>query len=384
MINTTIEKQCTVTSSKRVHLSERTSSGVPFYCSKEIIEKVNGGMPSETDFISEEQYKIIKDRFGVPQPKDLLLTTRGTIGVPYLYKSNDKFYFADGNLTWLKDFKSTLSSKYLYYWFQTKEARKCLEAISKGTAQQALSIEGLKRLSIRIPDIKIQDQICEILSAYDDLIENNQKQIKLLEEAAQRLYKEWFVDLHFPGHEQTKIVDGVPEGWEEAEVGDVIGSIKRTTQIKTGDYHITGKIPVIDQSRDFIAGYTDDETSKIIMDDAVILFGDHTRILKYITFPFAKGADGTQVIVSNNENLPQVLFYWHLKNINLSNYHYARHFKYLKQHKIVVPIKAVSSEFASRVNPIMKQIQTLRDAIHCTSLARDYLLPKLMNGEIEI
>lgn len=112
MINTTIEKQCTVTSSKRVHLSERTSSGVPFYCSKEIIEKVNGGMPSETDFISEEQYKIIKDRFGVPQPKDLLLTTRGTIGVPYLYKSNDKFYFADGNLTWLKDFKSTLSSKY--------------------------------------------------------------------------------------------------------------------------------------------------------------------------------------------------------------------------------------------------------------------------------
>ena len=122
MIKTTIEQQCTVTSSKRVHLSERTNSGVPFYCSKEIIEKVNGTMPTETDFISEEQYINIKDKFGVPQPDDLLLTTRGTIGVPYLYRNNDKFYFDDGNLTWLKDFKSTLSSKYLYYWFQTKEA----------------------------------------------------------------------------------------------------------------------------------------------------------------------------------------------------------------------------------------------------------------------
>ena len=215
-------EQCVVTSSKRFHLSERITQGVPFYCSKEIIKKFNGEDVTECDYISEDLYKKVSNEFGVPKENDLLITTRGTIGIPYLYKRTDRFYFADGNLTWIKDFDSNLYSKFLYYWFQSYEGRKKFEALAKGTAQKAVPISGIKTLEIELPSLKSQKRIADILSAYDDLIENNRKQIKLLEEAAQRLYKEWFVDLHFPGHENTKIVDGVPEGWSKNPIQDFI------------------------------------------------------------------------------------------------------------------------------------------------------------------
>ena len=219
---TTIGEHCTVTSSKRFHLSDRSNSGIPFYCSKEIIQKVNNEEIDNCDYISEEFYEAVAKKYGVPQENDLLVTTRGTIGVPYLYKKSDKFYFADGNLTWMKDFHDTLFPQYLYYWFLSYEGQSKINAIAKGTAQKAVPIAGIKTLELKLPPIEIQRRIADILSVYDDLIANNQKQIKLLEEAAQRLYKEWFVDMRFPGYEHTKIVDGVPEGWDNVPLKKVV------------------------------------------------------------------------------------------------------------------------------------------------------------------
>lgn len=212
---TTIGLHCTVTSSKRFHVSERTKDGVPFYCSKEIIKKVNGEKITECDYISEDAYNRVKEEYGVPQTGDLLITTRGTYGIPYIYKEYDKFYFADGNLTWLKDFDDKLDAEYLYYWINSYEGQKKIDAIAKGTAQKAVPIALLKEIEIVIPENPIQKKVVVILKNYDQLIENNKKQIKLLEEAAQRLYKEWFIDLRFPGYENCKIVDGVPEGWSK-------------------------------------------------------------------------------------------------------------------------------------------------------------------------
>ena len=91
---TTIGAHCTVTSSKRFHLSDRCEEGVPFYCSKEIIQKVNGQAVTECDFIKEEFYEDVKERFGVPCVGDLLITSRGTYGIPYIYRESDRFYFA--------------------------------------------------------------------------------------------------------------------------------------------------------------------------------------------------------------------------------------------------------------------------------------------------
>ena len=241
---TIIGDHCTVTSSKRFHLSERSNSGVPFYCSKEIIQKNRGEEITDCDYISEELYLNIAEKFGVPQENDLLVTTRGTIGVPYLYRRNDRFYFADGNLTWIKDFKETLLPQFLYYWFRTHEGQKKIDAIAKGTAQKAVPIAGIKTLEISLPPVDVQRQIADILTTYDSLIENNQKQIKLLEEAAQRLYKEWFVDLRFPGHETTPIVDGIPQGWERMVLSEVTSVLKRGISPKYSD---NGKYSVINQ-----------------------------------------------------------------------------------------------------------------------------------------
>lgn len=376
-------EQCVVTSSKRFHLSERITQGVPFYCSKEIIKKFNGEDVTECDYISEDLYKKVSNEFGVPKENDLLITTRGTIGIPYLYKRTDRFYFADGNLTWIKDFDSNLYSKFLYYWFQSYEGRKKFEALAKGTAQKAVPISGIKTLEIELPSLKSQKRIADILSAYDDLIENNQKQIKLLEEAAQRLYKEWFVDLRFPGHENTEIVDGVPEGWIKEEIGKIIKKVHRTKQIVASEYKDEGSIPIVDQSRAFVAGYTNDLEARVDFGIPIIVFGDHTRIVKLIQFPFAKGADGTQLIISDCLEMPQRLLYCSIMNVDLSNYHYARHFKYLKEEKIMIPTVKVANEFENNVTGIFSKIQNCRDEIIRCQKTRDLLLPKLMSGEVE-
>ena len=376
-------EQCVVTSSKRFHLSERITQGVPFYCSKEIIKKFNGEDVTECDYISEDLYKKVSNEFGVPKENDLLITTRGTIGIPYLYKRTDRFYFADGNLTWIKDFDSNLYSKFLYYWFQSYEGRKKFEALAKGTAQKAVPISGIKTLEIELPSLKSQKRIADILSAYDDLIENNQKQIKLLEEAAQRLYKEWFVDLRFPEHENTKIVDGVPEGWIKEEIGKIIKKVHRTKQIVASEYKDEGSIPIVDQSRAFVAGYTNDLEARVDFGIPIIVFGDHTRIVKLIQFPFAKGADGTQLIISDCLEMPQRLLYCSIMNVDLSNYHYARHFKYLKEEKIMIPTVKVANEFENNVTGIFSKIQNGRDEIIRCQKTRNLLLPKLMSGEVE-
>ena len=189
--------------------------------------------------------------------------------------------------------------EYIGYYMRLPSFRGEFRAFSTMTTRASLRNEDLLGLEVKLPSIEIQKQIADILLAYDDLIENNQKQIKLLEEAAQRLYKEWFVDLRFPGHENTKIVDGVPEGWIKEEIGKIIKKVHRTKQIVASEYRDEGSIPIVDQSRAFVAGYTNDLEARVDFGIPIIVFGDHTRIVKLIQFPFAKGADGTQLIISD-------------------------------------------------------------------------------------
>ena len=277
-------------------------------------------------------------------------------------------------------------NEYVYYLI--KNFLPGLKSYNLGTAsgREYVSKSNFEKIElVAEQDKTIQKKIGEFLSRYDSLIENYQKQIKLLEEAAQRLYKEWFIDLHFPEHENTNIIDGVPEGWEKKKVGEVIAKVPRSKQIPTKDYQNEGAIPIIDQSRDYIAGYTDDIESRVESNEPYIVFGDHTRILKYVPFPFAKGADGTQLIMSNNLDLmPQCLLFTSLVSVDLSNYSYARHFKYLKEEEILVPTASIANAFSKHVAKWYAKIQLNREQLRLLSEARDRLLPKLMSGEIEI
>jgi len=187
-----------------------------------------------------------------------------------------------------------------------------------GVAQQHFNVTVAKELRIRVPDRNEQDKIVSIICAYNDLIENNLRRIKILEEMAQALYREWFVKFRFPGHENVRMVDSplrkIPEGWEVIKVRDLLKKIERKPRIKKRDYKSFGDIPIVDQGRDFVGGYTSDSDA---MHDAplpIIIFGDHTRILKYVDFPFASGADGTQLLRSNDKRMPMLLFFYVLFN----------------------------------------------------------------------
>lgn len=275
-----------------------------------------------------------------------------------------------------------------YVYYAVRNVLSNIKALDSGTAsgRENVSKSAFSRMEVIIDDdLLIQKRIATALSRYDSLIDNYQKQIKLLEEAAQRLYKEWFVNLRFPGLENTKIVDGVPEGWEKKSVGDMLRRMERTKQIPSNEYLKRGEIPVIDQSRNFVAGYTNDEDSRLKVTTPVILFGDHTRVLKYLSFSFARGADGTQLIMSNDiDRLPQSLFYNALVEKDLSNYSYARHFKYLKAEQILVPTKEIAQKFDTFAAKIYEQIQSCRHQLRLLTESRDRLLPKLLSGEIEV
>ena len=279
-----------------------------------------------------------------------------------------------------------LDCDFLYYYMGQQAIREAMAKTMVGASgRQRVNNKVFNDLQINLPPLSTQHRIATILSRYDSLIENYQKQIKLLEEAAQRLYKEWFIDLHFPEHENTNIIDGVPEGWEKKKVGEVIAKVPRSKQIPTKDYQNEGAIPIIDQSRNYIAGYTDDMESKVESNEPYIVFGDHTRVLKYVPFPFAKGADGTQLIMSNNLDLmPQCLLFTSLVSVDLSNYSYARHFKYLKEEEILVPTASIANAFSKHVAKWYAKIQLNREQLRFLTEARDRLLPKLMSGEITV
>ena len=183
---------CSISSSKRIFAKEYQSSGVPFFRGKEIIEKQKGESISTELYISRSRYDEIKIKYGVPKEGDMLLTSVGTLGIPYIVK-NENFYFKDGNLTWFSAFKG-LNSKFLYYWFLSPIAKNAIEAKAIGSTQKALTIDTLSKFEINLPDIDTQNRIASILSFIDDKIELNRRINDNLEQQAQALFKSWFVD----------------------------------------------------------------------------------------------------------------------------------------------------------------------------------------------
>lgn len=169
----TLSDVCYISSSKRIFAKEYQSSGIPFYRGKEIIEKYNGISISNKLFISSERYEEIKNKFGVPLEGDILLTSVGTLGIPWLV-DKEKFYFKDGNLTWLRN-NELITPRFLYYWLITSQAQNQINSKCIGSTQKALTIEILKKFYITFPDIKTQKKITSIIESIELKIDNNRK-----------------------------------------------------------------------------------------------------------------------------------------------------------------------------------------------------------------
>ena len=169
-----------ITSSKRIFSAEYVESGIPFYRSKEIIELHAGKNVTTELYISEEKFNEIKSKFEVPKADEILLTSVGTIGVPYLIKKSDQFYFKDGNLTWIKRFKNGFSGVVIYYWLKSESTQAKIKQNTIGSTQKALTIQALGNISIFIPDPKTLSRYTEFIKIVNSKIENNIYQIQTL------------------------------------------------------------------------------------------------------------------------------------------------------------------------------------------------------------
>ena len=385
---------CEITSSKRCLASVRTKEGIPFFCSKEIILLDKGENIEPTDFIPEEIYESVRDKFGVPKAGDLLLTTRGTNGIPYIYKESDKFYFADGNLSWFKNFKRNISNKYLYYWFKSAFGKHEVDAIAKGTAQKAVPIEGLRRIELKLPPLSTQHRIASTLSRYDSLIDNYQKQIKLLEEAAQRLYKEWFVNLRFPGHENTKIVDGVPEGWEKKKLEEIADIIMGQSP-KSEFYNKEQKGLPFHQG---VGSYGTRFVNDIVYTTSYTRIAEANSLLFSVRAPVGrlnisknKIVIGRGLAAMKHKNGMQSFLFYMLKerffkdNIIGNGSIFASISKNeLLNLRFIIPANSIIYKYERFASDIDAKIQKLDSQLRLLTESRDRLLPKLLSGEIEV
>lgn len=296
-------------------------------------------------------------------------------------------------------YESVSNVKFVKYAFDILQ-RDC-KKISQGTAQDNLSWKKLSTIKFPAPDIEIQDKIVFILSVYDDLIKNNQKQIKLLEEAAQRLYKEWFIDLRFPGYEDVKIVDGVPEGWAEDTIDSKFDLLSGYA-FKSAEFNAEGiyKIVTIKNVKD---GYFDsDNVSRML--DIPTKMPEHCKLLDGDILLSLTGNVGRVCIVhgdnyllnqrvakikSNNPTYAYCLF--RSKNMfdemnNLANGAAQQNLSPIRTGKIkvVFPTDKLIDTFEEIVSPMIEKITMLNKTTLLLSQARDRLLPKLMSGEIEV
>ena len=282
------------------------------------------------------------------------------------------------------------------YLFKSENFRKAIAGCSIGANIQNLSQGKLASYMAYVPSIEIQRKIADMLSAYDDLIENNRKQIKLLEEAAQRLYKEWFIDLRFPGYETTPIVNGVPEGWEKKPIS-AIAEYLNGFAFKPSDWQQEGK-PII-KIKEMNQGVSDDTprndganiSLKYLIKSGDILFS-WSATLSVMIWNHEEGWLNQHLFkVIPEKGFAREFVLQSIANTlkEFQNLTTGATMKHIQRGKlddvfVNVPTSLVMNRFAAYTEPIRNKILILSKQIEDIQETRNRLLPKLMNGEFEV
>lgn len=350
--------------------------------------------------VSEEIYNIRNTR-AVPQDDDLILAREAPAGNVAIIKNGDKFCLGQRTVLIRPD-KGKVNPDFLVYYLLSPEQQNKLLSQANGSTVDHVNLPIIRNLQLSLPPLPVQKRIASILSAYDDLIENNQKHIKLLEEAAQRLYKEWFVDLRFPGHEGVKVVDGVPEGWKKVRLDEVTSVLKRGISPK---YDENGEFTVINQKciRKNIVDYSESrkqskkyaEELQLQESDTVICstgIGTLGRVGQIYNVYQNSTFDSHVTLVRANKLIGKQFLFWSLKLLQpylMSLGKGSTNQQELYKSDLTACFLLVPEEYI--MNAFERQAQELHDIIavktkQISSLreARDRLLPKLMSGEIEV
>ena len=308
----------------------------------------------------------------------------------------------------LRPITDRVNPRYIGYYLRTSKFRGQFMAFSTMTTRASLANNDLLNMEVELPPMEIQHRIATILSRYDSLIENYQKQIKLLEEAAQRLYKEWFVDLHFPGHENTNIVDGVPEGWEKKKLCELF-SFVRGKSYTSKELSDEGTIMVNLKNIQSFGGYKSDvekhfigtfkEEQTLMKGDLIMGVTDMTQERRLVgsvaLIPDFKetATFSMDLIKLISFKLPNIYLYCAMRYGDVSrqiaplaNGVNVLHLKpeAISNIEMVVASDSIIEKFVSYTSKTIENILSLQSQLRLLTEARDRLLPKLMSGEIEI
>jgi type I restriction enzyme S subunit len=332
-----------------------------------------------------------------------IVISRSGASAGYVSFWNEPIFVTDG---FLIEPKGGMTYEFLYYALKSKQA--ILHKAQKGAAIPHVTPLLIGNIDFLLPNKDVQHRIATILSRYDSLIENYQKQIKLLEEAAQRLYKEWFVDLHFPGHENTKIVDGVPEGWEKKTLGELFSYV-RGKSYSSNEISDEGCIMVNLKNIQAFGGYKRDAEKRFIGEykpEQTLQKGDlvmgvtdmtqerrlvgHVALIPDFNEPATFSMDLIKIIPYS---VPIIYLYCAMryggisKQISpLANGVNVLHLKpdAMMGTMMVVPRKDLIERFCPFVEEMTNKILKNQSQIRLLTEARDRLLLKLMNGEIKV
>ena len=348
---------------------------------------------SDIRYISEDDLPKWTKRV-IPQKNDIVFSYEATLNLYAIIPEGFRGCLGR-RMALLRVDETKADYKFLYYYFYSDTWRATVnENIVLGATVDRIPLIKFPDFPVELPPLETQHRIADILSAYDDLIENNQKQIKLLEEAAQRLYKEWFVNLRFPGHENTKIVDGVPEGWNEKTLSQVANVIMGQSP-KSEFYNSEKKGLPFHQG---VGSYG----VRFVMDD--IYSTSYTRIAEPNSILFSVRAPVGRLNITKNKVVIgrglaainqadgcQSYLYYLLKNKffkdnivgNGSIFASVSKDELLNQ-KFLIPERNLMMQFEKIVSQMDKQIENLDSKNKKLIEARDRLLPKLMSGEVEV
>ena len=352
----------------------------------------------ENSFITQEKDDLL--RKGKLQRGDIVYTTRGTVGNAAFYSEAVPFdnIRINSGMVILRCNEDIVDKRYLYHILKSEHFRPYFKKYCTGSAQPQLPIMNFSKIELNIPEIQTQRRIADILSAYDDLIENNRKQIKLLEEAAQRLYKEWFVDLRFPGYANTNIVDGVPEGWSVTTLDEICSVRKETLTPEKIDIgtpyigleHMTKKDICLSEW----GNSSEISSNKFRYYEDDILFGKIRPYFHKVGFALNNGITSTDAIVLKSAKDLWSLLLMTVSSSEFVSYTYQNckegakmpraDWKQMKSYPIMIADRTIQSTFEEQIYAITRKIKVLALQINWLSEARDRLLPKLMSGEVEV
>jgi type I restriction enzyme S subunit len=392
----------------QLHQSDYSDIGVPVVMPKDII---NGCIDESTIARVESHHVERLSRHKISEG-DILYARRGDVGkCAYTVFAQQGWLCGTGCLRVTID-KEKAIPKFIFFQLQKRETIGWVEKHAIGATMLNLNTSILGDVPIELPLLSIQHRIATILSRYDSLIENYQKQIKLLEEAAQRLYKEWFVDLHFPGHENTKIVDGVPEGWEKKKLIEFGCTLESGSRPKGGvDSNLKDGIPSVGAENVIGLGKYNYSSEKLITNQFysqmrkgkiknrdILIYKDGVYIgrtsLFQDGFPHKEMAVNEHVFLLHtlNENyqyyvfftLYQKQYFEKMQKLNKNAAQPGLNQKALLDLGMLCPSEEFVMTFRKAIEPLMKALFNKANQIRLLTEARDRLLPKLMNGEIEV